>query len=126
MQPRLPIYIVDDDPAALSSVTALLVSFAYQVRAFRSAEEFLMSDVKTTPGCLLCDIRLDRMSGLELLNTLKMDHAQLPVILISGYLDSDIVSEALANGAVAVLEKPLDPNALIAHVQAATEMFKQA
>ena len=126
MRPRLSVFIVDDDPAALSSLGALLAAFKYEVRAFKSAEEFLAADVKTERGCLLCDVRLPGMSGLELQSTLKSEGINLPVILISGYADSDIVAEALDNGAVAVLEKPIDPSTLVEHVQTAIQMSKQA
>jgi FixJ family two-component response regulator len=119
MRPKPTVFIIDDDPAALNSVGALLAAFKYKVRAFSSAEEFLAADVETDQGCLLCDVRLSGMSGLQLLKTLELDGIELPVILISGYADSDMVSDALENGAVAVLEKPIDPNELAAHIQTA-------
>ena len=91
------VYVVDDNVSARSSVCALLATFDYEVRAFDSAESFLAADDKTEPACLLCDVRLPGMSGVQLHRTRKLRGIGLPVILISGYLDSDMVAEALEN-----------------------------
>ena len=119
MRLKPTISIVDDDPAALSSVGALLAACDYKVREFSSAEEFLAADIDADQGCLLCDVRLTGMSGLELLKKLKLEGIDLPVVLISGYADSEMVAEALEIGAVAVLEKPIDSYELTVQIQSA-------
>ena len=118
------VYVVDDNVSARSSVCALLATFDYEVRAFDSAESFLAADDKTEPACLLCDVRLPGMSGVQLHRTLKLRGIGLPVILISGYLDSDMVAEALKNGAIAVLGKPIDTHELLEHVETAIQISK--
>jgi FixJ family two-component response regulator len=125
MRPGPLVLVVDDDPAALDSVGALLASFEYEVRAFASAEDLLTAGVEAEADCLLCDVRLPGMNGLELQKTLRLKGINIPVILVSGYADSDIVAEATDNGAAAVLEKPIDPRALIEIVQTAIEMSKR-
>ena len=117
------VFIVEDDPAALSSLVALLTAFEYEVRPFDSAESFLAARDKTELGCLLTDVRLPGMTGLELQKALKMDGFQLPIILISGYADSEMKAVALENNVIALLEKPIDPKAIIKHIQMALEVF---
>ena len=124
MRPSPLIFIVDDDPVCLNSVGTLLRSFEYDVRTFSSAEEFLEADVDLVHGCLLCDIRMPGMSGLELLKTLRLKGITLPVILISGYTDSETVGAAEEHGAIAVLDKPTRPRALVECIQAAFQESK--
>ena len=116
------VFIIDDDSAALSSVVSLLTACQYEVRAFNSAEAFLASGETTERGCLVCDVRLPGMSGLELQSTLKSRGIQLPVILVSGYADLDTVTKALEDGVVRVLEKPVDPDVLLEHVETAIQI----
>lgn len=101
------VFIVDDDAAAAASVAALAQSLGLQAESFSSAEEFL-DRYDGRPGCLVLDVRLKGMSGLELQQQLDGRGIDLAAIIISGHADRDLYDEALANGAVACLEKPYD------------------
>lgn len=118
--PSSPIvFIVDDDPAALSSATHLLSSLDLNVEAFDSAESFLAAFSPHKWGCLLVDVRMPGMSGRQLQQALKQDDIDMPVILISGYTDDILSNDATADAAFAVLEKPVDAEELIGTIHAA-------
>ena len=125
MQRRPLVIVIDDDPAALRSVDVLLLAFDFEVRSFSSAEDFLAADVSLEQACLLSDVRLPGMSGVELHHTLRSQGIELPTILISGYADSDMATKALESGVDAVLEKPIDPNTLVERITTAIQIHKQ-
>ena len=125
MGTRPIVFIIDDDPAALSSVEALFTAYEYEVRSFDSAEAFLAAYEQTDFGCLLSDVRLPRMSGLELNATLKLKGISLPVILISGYTGSEVAAEAIKNGVIAFLAKPVKSDVLVGTVEKAIRMHRQ-
>lgn len=114
------IFVVDDDAAvgrALQSAGKLL---GHPVRAFASAAEFL-AVYDREPGCLVLDIRMPGMTGLELQRKLADDGLNIPVVMISGHADVRIAVEAMALGAVTLLEKPFRLDELLAHVRKALE-----
>ena len=111
------VFVVDDEPAVLTSTTVLLEAAGFNVQSSASAEEFLASYAPGQSGCLLLDVRLPGMSGVELLLRLGVDDIRLPVILISGHANDEIRKEGMANGAVTVLEKPIGSQQLIEHVR---------
>ena len=118
--PSHHVIIIDDDSAACASVCALLEAFGYDVTSFHSAEAFLSADdAATNDACLLLDMQLPGMNGRELQKKLKRSGIQLPVIFVSGYADSALTSEAVEDGAIAVLEKPVNPHLLVEHVERA-------
>ena len=119
------VFIVDDDLAALSSATHLLSSVDLAVEAFDSAESFLAAFAPHKWGCLLVDVRMPGMSGRQLQQVLKQDEIDIPVILISGYADGVLLDDATADGAFAVLEKPVDAEELIGTIQEAIKASAQ-
>ncbi len=121
MMPRSHVIVIDDDPAAAASVCALLASFGYDVTSFDSAEAFLDSEAANSCACLLLDLQLPGMSGRELQKKLIQRELRLPIILVSGYADSALITAAMDDGAVAVLEKPVNPKILLNHVQRTCE-----
>jgi FixJ family two-component response regulator len=83
------------------------------VQSFASAEEFLQLEPRPVRGCLVADVHLGRMSGLELHATLRTHAARMPVILTSGVDDASMEDDAVRLGAIAFLRKPFEPNALL-------------
>ena len=105
--------VVDDDFLARESTTRLLRSFKFNVKALASAEEFLNSDCLAETACLILDVRMPGMSGLELQRQLAVSHSDLPIIFITAHEDEDQRRQALEAGAVAFLYKPLFEEALL-------------
>ena len=105
--------VVDDDFLARESTTRLLRSFKFNVKALASAEEFLNSDCLAETACLILDVRMPGMSGLELQRQLAVSNSDLPIIFITAHEDEDQRRQALEAGAVAFLYKPLFEEALL-------------
>ena len=105
--------VVDDDFLARESTTRLLRSFKFDVKALASAEEFLNSDCLAETACLILDVRMPGMSGLELQRQLAVSNSDLPIIFITAHEDEDQRRQALEAGAVAFLYKPLFEEALL-------------
>ncbi len=112
------VYVVDDDEAAASSVEALMISHGIDVEVFGSAESFLETFDARHPACLVLDIRLPGMSGLDLQENLAAKGIRIPIIMISGHADQEAVAKAKRNGAVRVLEKPFSGGELFRQVEA--------
>jgi FixJ family two-component response regulator len=100
------VYIVDDDPAACESVAALVDSMGLRSRTFGSAEDLLTAFTGAERGCVVTDLRLKGMTGLELQEQLSQLGHRLPVIVISAYADVPIAVRAMQKGAVTLLQKP--------------------
>lgn len=100
------VFVVDDDQAARESVAATIASKGLAVETYASAEAFLERYNPSRWGCLVTDVRMEGMSGVELQRWLHNDGATLPVILISGYADIPTAVEGIRGGAVTFLEKP--------------------
>jgi RNA polymerase sigma factor (sigma-70 family) len=114
------VYIVEDDAAVRSSLAMLLQVRGYATVAFDAAEAFLAAGTAGRPACVLVDVRLPAMSGLELQQRLK-DAGNLPVIVMTGHGDVATARKALRDGAVDFLEKPIDENDLFAAVERALQ-----
>ena len=109
MQHTQPVIaIVDDDPAICRALSRLLQTVGWQAVAFSSAEAFLQSGVQKPPHCLVLDVRLPGMTGLELVERLVADGASFPIIIITGHADAQGHIRAIQAGAVAYLRKPVD------------------
>jgi two-component system response regulator FixJ len=122
----MTIALIEDDEPVLRSLTLLLESRGIAVRGYRSAENFL-ADAQATPlQCIVTDIRMPGMSGLELQRELKARDAAVPVILITGHGDVAMAVQAIKNGAFDFIEKPLDDNRLIASIAQAVERGQRA
>jgi FixJ family two-component response regulator len=107
------ICVVDDDLLVRESTTRLLRSFKFNVKAFSSAEEFLNSDYLTETACLILDVCIPGVSGLELQRHLAMSNSDVPIIFITAHEDENQRKHALEAGAVAFLYKPFYEEALI-------------
>jgi CheY-like chemotaxis protein len=113
------IYIIDDDGSVRRSLARLLESVGLRVRTYASAEEFLEDVDDTFKGCLLVDIQLGGMTGLDLQTRMALAHWPLPIIAMSGSMDVAVEIEALRLGAVAFLRKPFDAEVLLDAIQRA-------
>ena len=115
------VHVVDDDPAVLSSIQWWLESLDYQVRTYPTAEEFLERHVTSTPSCLVADVRMPDMDGLELQQRLADSGACIPVIFLSGHGTIPVAVEAMSRGAVDFLEKPYEKEVLKQRIEKALE-----
>jgi len=113
--------IVDDDESVRSALQGLMKSVGLPARAFASAEEFLASGEQGETGCLISDIRMPGMSGLELQTALKVGGWSVPIIFITAYADETVRRRALKAGALELLAKPFDEDALIASIRRVLE-----
>jgi len=113
--------IVDDDDLMRSALQGLLKSVGLSAQAFSSAEEFLKSGRQHEVGCLVADIRMPGMSGLELQAKLNIDHCRIPTIFITAHGDEKMRMQALRAGAVEFMTKPFDDEVLLDSVRAALE-----
>jgi two-component system, LuxR family, response regulator FixJ len=113
------VYVVDDDESVRGSLRFLLRSAGLESRAFGSAQEFLASYEPVQPGCLVLDVRMPGMSGLELQQELNLRGAILPVIFITGHGDIPMAVEAMQHGAHDFLQKPFRDEDLIERVRRA-------
>ena len=106
------VFVVDDDEMARDSLCALARSMGIHAESFTSAEAFLDHYDKERPGCLVTDVRMLGMSGLELQDKLRELDVQLPVIVITAYAHTPLTVRAMKGGAVTLLEKPYEENEL--------------
>ena len=115
------IAIVDDDDSIRSALQGLLESAELPAQSFASAEEFLQSGQRHQIACLIADIRMPGMSGLELQAQLNAERCRIPIIFITAHGDEKMRMQALRAGAVEFLAKPFDDEALLVSVRAALE-----
>lgn len=113
------ISVVDDDRSVRSAISSLLRSEGFASRSFESAEDFLESGLETVTRCLILDVRMKGMSGLELQSVLANAGMSVPTVFISAHADVGARSRAMNNGAVAFLSKPFSKEELLGCVQAA-------
>ena len=113
--------IVDDDDLMRGALQGMLKSVGLPSQAFASAEEFLTSGQLRQTACLIADIRMPGMSGLELQAKLNAEHCRIPTIFITAHGDEKMRMRALRAGAVEFLAKPFDDEALLETVRAALE-----
>jgi FixJ family two-component response regulator len=111
--------ILDDDESVLRSLQDLIESDGLSTLCFGSAEQFLDSDARNTAACLIADIRMPGMSGLELQAKLKTERCRIPVIFITAHGDAEMRIHAMREGAVEFLSKPFDDAVLLDIVHAA-------
>lgn len=115
------IAIVDDDESVQNALQDLIEAVGLSARCFASAEQFLESGLQHQTGCLIADIRMPGMSGLELQAKLKADQCKVPIIFITGHGDARMRIQAMREGAVEFLAKPFDNQVLLKRVRAALE-----
>jgi FixJ family two-component response regulator len=109
--------IVDDDRSVQSALKDLMESAGLEARCFGSAEEFLEPDQRNQTGCLVADIRMPGMSGLELQAKLKAEGSRIPIIFITARGDAKMKMQAMKAGAVEFLSKPFDDEVLLQKVR---------
>lgn len=119
MNQQPTVFLVDDDPAMLDSVSLLLESADLPTECYSSARKFLEAYRPHRPGCLVLDVRMPEMSGLELQETLAARGFNIPIIFITGHGDVPMSVKAMKAGAVDFLEKPFDDETLVFCVQEA-------
>ena len=113
--------VVEDDELVRSAVRLLLEAAGLSVATFGSAEDFLESTELVDVVCLIADIRLPGMSGLELQAKLKAQHCRIPTIFMTAHGDGEMRLQAMRQGAVEFFTKPFDDRILLARVQSALE-----
>lgn len=115
------IFVVDDDPPVRQGLSRLLRSCGFDVATFSSAQEFLddVSQEAKLKGCLILDVKMPGMNGLDLQEKIKASGWSLPIIFITAYDDPRDREKALANGAVAFLQKPLSEKDLLTNIRSA-------
>jgi FixJ family two-component response regulator len=113
------VYVVDDDPSVLRAVGRLLRSAGIRVELFASAREFLAHDLLETAGCLVLDVQLPDLDGLELQRTLEKDGVGLPIVFVTGHGDIPMSVQAMKAGAIDFLSKPFDEESLLNAVREA-------
>src|SRR5262245_52100691 len=106
MEAGATVFVVDDDQAARESVIALVELKGLRAKGFDSAKVFLQQYDPREKGCLVVDVRMADMSGMELLQRLTSNQSSLPVVVITGYADVALAVRAMQMGAVTFLEKP--------------------
>jgi FixJ family two-component response regulator len=120
------VFIVDDDPLVLGAVETLIKSVGLEVHTFSSAQAFLESDLPDEPGCLVLDIRMPGLSGLDLQDEMAARGLTLPVIFVTGHGTVPLSVRAMKAGAVDFLQKPFEDQDLLDAVQRAIEEDGQA
>jgi FixJ family two-component response regulator len=113
------ISIVDDDPSVREATKGLVRSLGYGAAAFASAEDFLQSDQVNDTACLITDVQMPGLSGVELQNRLIAQGNCTPIIFITAFPEQRIRARALEAGAVGFLSKPFDEDCLIEYIHAA-------
>src|SRR5881409_4320418 len=109
---RPVVSVVDDDESLRRSLRNLLRSVGFGVETFASAEEFLRSAQRENTGCLVLDLRMTGMSGLDLLRQLAVADSHIPVVILTAHGDDELRRRSLRAGAVAFLDKPFRTDAL--------------
>jgi FixJ family two-component response regulator len=113
------IAIVDDDEAVREATKALVRSLGYNALAFGSADEFLKSQQVHDTSCLITDLQMPGLSGVDLQDHLIARGHRIPIIFITGYPDENVRARAMKAGAVAFLSKPVNPDHLLGYLEKA-------
>lgn len=121
MSDKTVIHVVDDDPAMRDSLSFLLDVNGFAPKAYETADAFLAGAAIELPTCVVSDIRMPGLTGIELVRELKGRGTICPVILITGHGDVALAVEAMKAGAVDFIEKPFDDHALLGAIGAALE-----
>lgn len=115
------VHIVDDDEAVRDSLAFMLEAEGWRVRTYASAPELLAEAPNLAPGCVITDVRMPEMTGLELVARLNALDLGLPVVVMTGHADVPLAVEAMKAGVVDFIEKPFDDEAMTAAVRAALQ-----
>jgi FixJ family two-component response regulator len=126
MDPKPTVYIVDDDVSVRESLEALIELTDWEPRAFASAEAFLAHSPGSGPSCLVLDVSLPDLNGLDLQALIAQEHAHMPIIFITGYGDIPMSVRAMKAGAAEFLTKPFSDEVLLEAVGSALERSRSA
>jgi two-component system response regulator TtrR len=119
------VYVVDDDAGALRSLCWLIEQAGLPVRAFRNGRDFLDEYREDQPGCLVLDVRMPDLGGLEVQKRLLEGGMGLPIIFLTAFGDVPTCAKALKSGAIDFLEKPVDGKVLLEHIRTALAMERE-
>jgi len=120
------VYVIDDDPAIRDSLSLLFVAEGYDAYAFESAQTFLDAPDLVKTGCVITDVRMPDMTGLELLTAMKERRLSMPVLVVTAHADIPTAIEAMKRGAADFFEKPFDKDHLVEAVRDALVRGKTA
>jgi len=120
------VFVVDDDISVRESLELLIRNAGWQPETFESAQEFLSRPRILVPSCLVLDVTLPGLNGLDLQKRVAVDRTDMPIIFITGYGDIPITVQAMKAGAVEFLTKPFDDDALLSAIQQALERSRIA
>jgi two-component system, LuxR family, response regulator FixJ len=126
MPNKRKVYVIDDDEAVRDSLDFLLDSSGFDVVLFENAQSFLDALPKLALGCIVSDIRMPGIDGIELLKRMKTLHSPCPIIIMTGHGDVPLAVEAMKLGAVDFLEKPFEDDRLIAMIETAIRQAEPA
>ena len=118
---KVLIRLVDDDEVILRSVSVMLRYEGYRVQSWTSGRQYLREDFPSYPGCLVLDIKMPGMTGIELQEELTQRDIRIPVVFLTGHGDVDIAVNSMKMGAFDFLQKPLNPERFLKVVEAACE-----
>ena len=110
------VHVIDDDAAILNSTSAFLRAHGFDVKTYSAAQDFLAVVGPQTTGCVVTDVRMNGMSGLDLAKELRARQIPIPVIIITAHADVSLVIEAMKRGVVDLLEKPFSNRALVSSI----------
>src|ERR1700688_555828 len=120
------VYVVDDDSDVRNAMDTLMRSVGYKVRTFTSAAEFLGAKLSDVPGCLVLDVRMPGMSGVDLQSEMTKANVDIPIIFITGHADVAMAVKVMKAGAVEFLTKPFHDQDLLDSIQHAVERDRVA
>ena len=119
------VFLVDDDPSVLKGLRRLLAASGFEVAAFESSQEFLAGFDATAPGCLVLDVAMPGLNGIELQQELAARGSALPIVFLTGHGDVPMSVQAMKRGAADFLTKPVDERDLLAAIQTAFEKGRE-
>lgn len=126
MAEKANVYVIDDDEAMRDSLNFLLDSSGFEVTVFETAQSFLDTIATLSFGCVVSDVRMPGIDGIELLKRLKTSHSTFPVLVMTGHGDVSLAVEAMKLGAVDFLEKPFEEERLLAMIEMAIRQAEPA
>jgi two-component system, LuxR family, response regulator FixJ len=113
---KTDVFVVDDDAAVRKALRRAIAAAGHAVEVYESAEAFLREARPARPACLVLDVRMPGMTGVELQQAVKDTAHDVPIVFISGHIDAQTRAQALEGGAVAVIDKPVDTDELLSAV----------
>jgi two-component system response regulator FixJ len=126
MTQKPTVFIVDDDAGVRDALSLLMRSADLPAQAFAGAREFLAAVTDDRPGCLVLDVRMPEIDGLELQRRLAARGSRLPIIMLTGHGDVPMAVQAMRAGAIDFIPKPFDSRALVARIQEALDLNARA